>query len=128
MNVPNHSQTSRIRFDVQRLQNGQDPLYWRGNSYQGIPTTFAINDVETLGIRFKHWDTTIAAVTASGVLYFNARYISTTTRGFQSRIVNALATAFGENHAAVVRIREELALPTGERDILDWRESEGIRV
>ena len=123
MNVPNHAQTSRIRFDIQKLQNGQgDQLeYWQGNSYRGIPVTVSLaNETVLHGIKLKHWDTTIAVVTMAGPIYFDARYISSTTRSFQGRILNAMRTAYGENYAAVVRIAEELALPTGERDVLDW--------
>jgi len=130
MNVPNHSQASRIRFDIQKLQNGQgDTLqHWQGNSYKGIPVTIYVDGEKVgHGIQLKHWDTTIAVITMVGPIYFDARYISSTTRGFQGRIINALRTAFGENYASVVRIAEELALPTGEREVLDWR-AEGTSV
>lgn len=122
-NVPNHSQTSRIRFDIQKLQNGLgDTLqYWHGNSYKGIPVTVYVSGEKVgHGIKLKHWDTTIAVITTVGPIYFDARYISSTTRGFQGRILNALRTAYGDNYASVARIAEELALPTGERDVLDW--------
>ena len=123
MNVPNHSQADRITSDIRKLLDGKgDTLqYWQGNSYRGIPVTVSLaNETVLHGIKLKHWDTTIAVVTMAGPIYFDARYISSTTRSFQGRILNAMRTAYGENYAAVVRIAEELALPTGERDVLDW--------
>lgn len=121
--VPNHSQASRIRFDVQSLQNHADIKPWKGNSYSGHQDVF----YETLEDGFTkahttydlmHWSTTIASITRNGVLYFDARYISATTRGFQGRILNALRTAFGESHPDVVRISQELGKPTSQRGIL----------
>lgn len=123
MSIPNHAQTARIHSDIQTLQNGRgDALEpWRGNSYKGIPVTVSVHG-HTIrhGIKLKHWDTTIAIITSTGPVYFNARYISQTTRAFQGRILNALRAAYGDDHASVVRIAEELAMPTVERDVLDW--------
>lgn len=121
MNVPNHSQTSRIRFDLERLAGVDHKSTikdWRGNSYQGRLYT----DYQTgLSIyELVHWNTTIAQFTTMrpGVVvmtYFNARHISTTTRGFQSRILNAMRTAFGENNSFVRAVSAELAQKTHQR-------------
>lgn len=121
MSVPNHSQTSRIRFDLQRLasvDHKQTIKDWHGNSYQGRLYT----DYQTgLSVyELVHWSTTIAQFTTfipGKVLmtYFNARYISTTTRGFQSRIFNAMRTALGENNPAVRAVGNELGKPTAQR-------------
>lgn len=121
MSVPNHSQASRIRFDLQKLasvDHKQTIKDWRGNSYQGRLYT----DYQTgLSVyELVHWNTTIAQFTTvvpGKVLmtYFNARYISTTTRGFQSRILNAMRTALGENSPAVLAVDNELGKSTALR-------------
>lgn len=126
MNVPNHAQTSRIRFDLQRLagiDHKNTIKDWHGNSYQGR----LYSDYQTrLSIyELVHWSTTIAQFTTEtpGVVrlhYFNARYISSTTRSFQGRILNAMATALGENHPSVIQVREMLSQPTHNRTALIW--------
>lgn len=126
MTIPNYAQTSRIRFDIQAIQNGRGDTveYWHGNSYKGIPETLRVDGHRIWhGIRLMHWDTTIAIISAAGAIYFDARYVSATTRGFQGRILNAMRTAFGENHPTVIRIAAELSMPTDQRGVLDWRDS-----
>lgn len=122
-NVPNHSQTSRIQHDIQTILRGQGDRvsYWQGNSYKSIPVTIHVDGHRIIhGIKLVHWNTPIAIITAVGAIYFDARYISSTTRGFQGRIVNAMRNVFGNDYASVARIVEELSLPTSERDVLDW--------
>lgn len=127
MIVPNHSQVDRIATDLRKLAHNDDPAVWQGNSYQGFPVTAKVRqETKHNGYQLKHWSTTIAEFhyTPQGVVlaYFDARYISSTTRGFQGRILRAMSRVFGPAHATVVRVAEELALPTGERGVLDWCE------
>ena len=128
MNVPNYLQVDQIATDLLKLTYNDDPAAWKGNSYRGFPITAKVSqEAKYNGYQLKHWGTTIAVFhyAPQGVVlaYFDARYISSrTTRGFQGRILRAMNRVFGPDHAAVVRVSEELALPTGERGVLDWRE------
>lgn len=119
MNVPNHSQTSRIRFDIQALQNGQTPSDWRGNSYAGI-VGYATENGRLYTL--IHWQTPIAQIHVKDgvatILFFDARHISTTTRGFQGRIIRALSTALGMRNPDVERIHAELGRKTSDRRAL----------
>ena len=99
-NVPNNAQAARIERDV------TNPRDWFGNSYRATS--------RASGMTYVHWNTTIAETTDGRLTYFDARYISTTTRGFQSRIVAGLDAAGIDVSAA----QAELAKPTHERDRL----------
>lgn len=119
--VPNYGQSTRITIDLRRLA-GVDHRStirdWRGNSYQGrlyqdYGTGFSIYEL-------VHWRTTIAQFTTMHpgevrLAYFNASYISATTRGFQGRILKGMADALGEDHPDVQLVAHELGKPTHKR-------------
>lgn len=124
--VPNHSQADRIARDVARLMRGDGHTlsYWQGNSYRSVPTTHLTRGASVVhSIRLIHWDTTIAEVVHGvGLTYFDARYLSRTTRGFQSRIIKGLANLEGARWSRVQAAHAELAKPADGRAILDWTE------
>lgn len=119
--VPNYSQKSVIAADLIRVRDNENPgaaLSWEGNSYEGFRETYADG---TVGYFLRHWNTIIAAlyfeqnVEKVVVSYFNARYISATTRGFQSRILDAFDRVGVWGTQAV---RSELSKPTHKRGLI----------
>ena len=104
-NVTNKEQETRIATDVLTLKTARD---WQGNSYSG--TAYAENNSYDL----LHWSTRIATVQDGALTYFDARYHSATTRGFQGRILRGLARAGIDVSAA----RQELSKPTHERGVV----------
>ena len=126
MNVPNYAQVDRITRDMGALLRGEDPDYWKGNSYQGIPSTLGVRSGGFVGgMRYKHWYTTIAVVSREGKLvYFDATYRSTTTRGFQSRILQGLRNL--PDQSRVQAAYAELAKPTDTRDALNWSDEDNL--
>lgn len=117
-NVPNYSQAQVIAADLIHVRDNDNPgatLSWSGNSYSG-----ARRHEDGMYI-LMHWDTVIAAVYYEPRVeklvmdYFNARYISATTRGFQSRILKAFDKmgVWGTKTAAT-----ELGKPTHKRGVI----------
>lgn len=104
-NVANYEQETRIATDILTLKTARD---WQGNSYSG--TVYAENNSYDL----YHWSTRIATVKDGALTYFDARYHSATTRGFQGRILRGLARAGID----VSQAKQELAKPTDAREIL----------
>ena len=121
MNVPNHTQAARIRHDIVNACCNRTPKAWRGNSYSARVVTDDTRTFSQLFYQLVHWDTTIAEISVYGgvisVTYFDARYISSTTRGFQSRILKALVELVGSDHPDVVAISQELGKPTHSRGV-----------
>ena len=122
--VPNHLQAERIASDLRKFKDVDYKTTikdWRGNSYQGRLYT----DYQT-GLpvyELVHWNTTIAQFTTlvpGKVIctYFDASYHSSTTRAFQSRIVNAMGRSAVDT-LAQSRIYYELSHPTAIRGIVD---------
>lgn len=105
--VPNHSQASRISFDLRADQ----PKPWHGNSYRMEVLAHA----DGTEILYIHWNTVICSVSDGHVNLFNARYFSSTTRGFQSRILSGMTRSGMIPTEELGLIRAELRKPTGER-------------
>ena len=130
-NVPNYSQASVIAADLIRFRDGDNPgatLSWTGNSYSGRRMGRFGNDLpETYDL--IHWDTTIASIcmTDKGltVWYFDARYLSATTRKFQGRILEALDKIGVYGTRATL---SELSEPTGKRRIVGYDDQTGTHV
>ncbi len=120
-NVPNYSQAQVIAADLIRIRDNDNPgatLSWSGNSYRGERETYVDGtDVYVL----SHWGTVISVVyfhtetEKLTVHYFNARYISATTRQFQGRILQAFDKigVWGTK-----TVRSELAKPTHKRGVI----------
>jgi hypothetical protein len=110
--VINANQAARIYSDVIHVMAGKRPEEWTGNSYQGFESGYG-------EYMLMHWSTPIAVIRRDvGIVYFNATYISSTTRGFQSRILSALTGVFGTTNPAIRSISAELGKPTGERGVI----------
>lgn len=105
--IPNHSQATRIRDD----QRAARPKPWHGNSYRMEVREHA-DGIELL---YMHWSTIICSVSGGHVNLFNARYFSTTTRRFQSRILSGLTSSGMIPTEELDLIRAELCKPTGAR-------------
>lgn len=130
MNIPNHLQVNRIAFDLNGLSLGMQTGIrdWQGNSYRGI-IGYAPNGGHYYTL--IHWSTPIAqfevaqgTLEAPGrvnVLMFDARYISSTTRSFQGRILNALKHVNRADGDHYVAIANELGKPMGMRKPLTLR-------
>ena len=113
MNVPNHAQSARIKTDLIKFFSGERPEAWQGNSYQAY--TFDSQGYLTYVV--QHWNTEIMRVWVDGataVVTFRATYISTTTRGIQTRIARAVN---------LPEIDEELSKKTTDRGIIEFRHS-----
>lgn len=122
--IPNHSQAQRIRRDVRRLAAD---LITHGDAWQGNSYALQVEiDPGSKALQYRHWSTIICEIEqAPGttekvrVTYFDARYHSSTTRGFQGRLLEAFK--YGLIPAdQLSRIVNELALPTGLRGVLAW--------
>lgn len=129
MNVPNHTQVARITQDIRRIQHWQKNqstpwsdvrTSWSGNSYGGYCLTQTVegaNGAPTTAIVYHlfHWNTEISEIQFREDeitrVTFLARYISTTTRGLQGRILKALQQAGFDTNLIV----SELDLPTHQR-------------
>ena len=129
MNIPNHTQSAHIARDIRRMQqwqrNQSTPwsdvhISWSGNSYGAYCLTQTVggaNGAPTTAVVYHliHWSTEIASIEfrADEItrVSFLASYISTTTRGFQSRILQGLQQAGFDTNEIV----HELALPTDQR-------------
>lgn len=134
MNVPNHAQVARIASDIRRMahwQYNQSTPWsdvhttWNGNSYSGYCLTQTVegaNGAPTTAIVYHlfHWNTEIATIEFREDeitrVTFLARYISSTTRGFQGRILRGLQQAGFDTNLIV----EELALPTHHRGTVTY--------
>ena len=130
MNVPNYAQADRIASDIRRISSWQSNpstpwsevhTSWTGNSYSGYCLTETVegsNSAPTTAVVYHliHWTTEIATIEfrEDGItrITFNARYFSTTTRGFQGRILSGLQRA-GFDTTLIV---SELSLPTPQRE------------
>lgn len=118
--TPNHAQVNRIAYGLNSLAEGKSAPDWRGNSYAGV-VGYAKSGAHLYTL--IHWSTPIAQlhVSAEGkvsVLYFDARYISSTTRSFQGRIYRALTKVHGIRPNDLTAIGDELAKSTGNRGVL----------
>ena len=120
MDVPNHAQTSRIASDLNKLARGESADDWHGNSYAGIVgypqdggRVYTLTQRST-PIAQLH----IASNGEVSVLMFNARYISATTRLFQSRIYQALCKVHAINASDLSHIGHELGRKTHLREVL----------
>ena len=121
MSVPNHAQVNRMISDLNRLGNvdHKDTIKdWRGNSYQGRLYTDYRTGLSVYEL--VHWDTTIAQFTTTTpgkvtLAYFNASYISPTTRGFQGRIFQAMSRAHTTRANDIAAVADELGKPTDSR-------------
>ena len=134
MNVPNHTQAARIARDIRRMQHWQKEqatpwsdvhTSWSGNSYGGYCLTQTVegaNHAPTTAVVYRlfHWNTEIATIEFREDeitrVSFLARYISTTTRGFQGRILQGLQQAGFDTDEIV----HELALPTHQRGFVSY--------
>lgn len=126
MSVPNNAQVNRIASDLNKLARGERATDWRGNSYAGVVGYLT---GEGRLYTLVHHVTPIAQIRVRdgkvSVLMFNARYISTTTRGFQSRIYRALTKVHAIRPNDLTLIADELARPTDERQVLGVSELTG---
>ena len=134
MNVPNHAQSARITRDIRRMQQWQRDqstpwsdvhTSWSGNSYSGYCLTETVEGANKAAItavvyHLFHWSTEIATIEFREDeitrVSFLARYISTTTRGFQGRILQGLQQAGFDTNEIV----HELALPTDQRGAVTY--------
>ena len=134
VNVPNHKQAARIAQDIRRIQHWQRDqstpwsdvrTVWAGNSYSGqclMQTVEGANHAPTTAVVYHlfHWNTEIACLEfrADEVVRItvNAHYYSSTTRGFQSRILRALQSAGFDTQILV----DELSLPTHQRGTVTY--------
>ena len=128
-NVPNYSQAQVIAADLFRVRDNDNPgatLSWSGNSYAGERRR-AEDDANIYVL--THWNTVIATVgfheetEKLALIYFNARHISATTRGFQGRILKALDKV-GVWGTSVVA--SELGKPTHKRGVILNRDMEFV--
>lgn len=134
MNVSNHAQSAHIARDIRRLQHWQKEqstpwsdvhTTWAGNSYGGYCLTQTVegaNGAPTMAVVYHlfYWNTEIATLEFRGdettrVTFF-ARYITTTTRGFQGRILKALQQAGFDTNLIV----SELSQPTRQRESVTY--------
>lgn len=119
MNVPNHAQAARIASDLNKLARGESASDWQGNSYRGI-----VGYAPESGHYYTliHWSTPICQIAVHKgkvvVMMFNARYISSTTRSFQGRILSALRRVHDARTNDLTAIGDELSRSTGERQLL----------
>ena len=120
MNVPNHTQAARIAVDLKRLQSGQAEIIkdWQGNSYQGR----AYKHDGIWIYELVHWSTTIAQFALIGgqvvMTWFDARYLSSTTRGFQGRIIKGMTNSH-IGRGWIEMVSDQLSQPTGKREIIN---------
>lgn len=133
-NIPNHSQSARISNDIRRMQSWQKNQNtpwsdihssWSGNSYSAYNLTQSVegaNGAPTTAIVYHliHWSTEIATIEFREDeitrVTFDARYISTTTRQYQRRIVDALSRSGFDTNL----LEAELKLSTHHRGTVSY--------
>ena len=134
VNVPNHTQAERIAQDIRRIQQWQRDqstpwsyvhTNWNGNSYGGYCLTQTVegaNHAPTTAVVYRlfHWNTEIATLEFREDeitrITVNAVYHSSTTRGFQGRILRALQSAGFDTQILI----DELSLPTHQRGTITY--------